>query len=76
MEKPLKLGEYYGKGYPDEDVKLVNKRPNYFSGDEAFKFKLFALNLVEQDILGFNGIPDENINSWTDFYEQLITHYL
>lgn len=47
MEKPQKLGEYYGKGYPDEDVKLVNKRLNYFSGDEAFKFKLFALTLVE-----------------------------
>lgn len=46
MQKPPKLEEYNGKGNPDEHVKLVNYRFNYYSADDASKCKMLALTLV------------------------------
>lgn len=37
MQKPTKLGEYDGKGDPDEYAKLVNDRINYYSVDDTSK---------------------------------------
>lgn len=37
LEKPSKLNDYDRKGYPDEHVKHVNDRPNYYHANEETK---------------------------------------
>lgn len=75
MEKPPKLGEYDGKGDPDEHFQLINEQLNYFNADEAYKCKMFALTLVRPARLWFNGLPDMSIKSWNDFYEWFYMHF-
>lgn len=74
IQKPLKLGECNGKGDPDEHIQLVNDRLNYYSADEAFKFKLLALTLVGSARLWSNNLPDDCIESWMDFCIQLTAY--
>lgn len=75
LEKPLKLGENNRKGNLDKHVQLVNKQLNYFHANEASKFKLFALTLIGLARLWFNALPDESIESWTNFCERFTTDF-
>lgn len=76
MEKPPKLGEYNRKGDPREHVRLVNDQLNYFSVDDASKFKLLALSLVGLSRPWFNNFPDKSIESWTNFYKRFTAHFI
>lgn len=61
MDKPPKLCEYDKMGDLDYHIQLVNNRMNYFSVDEASKYKISVLTLVGLDRICFNGIPDRSI---------------
>lgn len=75
MENPSKLSEYDGKENPYVLVQLINERLNYFNTDEASKCKLFALTLIRSARLWFNSLPDENIQSLTDFSKRFFEHF-
>lgn len=75
IEKPPKLNEYDGKGYPDECVHIKNDQLSYFSVDDAPKCKLFALTLVESAQLWFNSLPKESIDSWPGLCERCYSYF-
>lgn len=75
MKKPPKIWEYDGKGDHDEHIQLVNDRMNYFSNDKASNWKFFVLTLFNSTKMYFNGLPDESIQSWTNFCEWFSVHF-
>lgn len=75
MEKPPNMGDYDGKGDPDENLQLVKERLNYYNVEDASKCKLFALSLVRPTRLLFNDLLDEFIKSWTYFCDLISIHF-
>lgn len=70
MEEPPKLAKYDGNADSDEHMQHVNDLLNYFSIDDTYKFKLFALNLIRMTEMWFNGFSHGSITSWINFSER------
>lgn len=72
MKKPPMLGEYNGKGYPDEHMQFINDRLDYYNVDDASKCKLLELMLVIPARLLLKGLLVSCINHGRIFMIDLL----
>lgn len=69
LEKSLTMKKYDGNGDPNEHVKHIDDRSNYYHTDKATKCKLFELTLIGSNRLWFKALLDGSVKSWTVFCE-------